>query len=110
MEQLVMVGSITLDMSESLTNWCGITRTLGEWLKVNRIKRVYARHGDWLVTDYGLECLTWFYPIEKARLWEQNGGHTWLDHMATKRWVDLGDFNAAWEAAKAHHRRWQRVN
>lgn len=69
--------------------------------KSMEIGKVYERYGEWVVTDYGLECLALPYQISVDRLW----GEWTLRHMSQKRWVVYTDFAAAFEAARAFHRR-----
>ena len=66
--------------------------------------RVLSRHGDWVVTTYGIENTVQYYPIKKGRVWEEYGGYgadSWIDHMRPKVWVNLEDFTAALRAAQA---------
>lgn len=59
---------------------------------------IVKQFGTWAITEYGLECVTTYYPIEKERLGEAD----WTDHMAGKDWVILKDFVRALRAAKRH--------
>ena len=86
-----------------LTDSFGRTRTIKEWMKVHEITEVYSRHGDWAISDYGLECLVSFYPIEASRLWEGDGFYGWPRHMSEKCWVNMADFREAFDAARKHH-------
>ena len=89
--------------NQVLTGFDGKTRTVKEWMKAHEITEVHSRHGDWGVSDYGLECLTTYYPIEASRLWEREEVYGWARHMSEKRWVNLPDFLEALEAAREHH-------
>lgn len=60
---------------------------------------------QWAATDYGVEALDGSYPIEAARLWEDEDTHGWVRHMADKNWVDLADFAEALRIARGHARR-----
>ena len=55
------------------------------------------RYGDWVVTDYGIECLTTIYVIQKERLSEDD----WFKHMEEKTWVNMDDFRKAFSAAES---------
>lgn len=63
------------------------------------VEVVIQQFGTWAVTDYGMECLVQFYPIEKRRLRESD----WVRHIAGKRWVDMADFTDCYDAAIAYH-------
>jgi hypothetical protein len=52
-----------------------------------RTSKVLKDFGQWVVTTYGVECTENYYPIEKRRLWENEGSHPWEQHMAEKIWV-----------------------
>lgn len=62
------------------------------------------RGKQWAVTSH---VLTSFgdreYWIDKGRLGENLSGHSWLEHLAAKGWVDLEDFIAAYCVALAVH-------
>lgn len=62
-----------------------------------KVSPVIERYGGWVVTTYGVECLTQPYFFEFARVDEPD----WLDHMNGKTWVVMPDF----AAALAHARR-----
>lgn len=64
---------------------------------------VIQQFGTWAVTEYGVECLTQYYPIEKHRLFEDEPFWGWWVHMAEKTWVDMFDFGRALAAARKHH-------
>jgi len=56
-----------------------------KWLELGKILYV---HNSWVVTEYGVECLEVYYPIQKERLWEGD----WVRHMLEKYWVNMRDF------------------
>lgn len=96
--------SIKIDpQSVTLTNHWGRTKSLAEWLDAMDISEVYSLHGEWAVTNYGLECVTHYYAIEASRLWQGEGYYPWEQHMAQKFWVDLADFCDAIAAAREYH-------
>lgn len=64
------------------------------------VSPIIRRFGTWAVTNYGVEALTTYYPIELARVTESD----WLAHMRSKTWVDMRDFAAALEFANELHR------
>lgn len=74
----------------------GRTVSVDEACRINEVDPILERCGTWVVTDYGVECLTTHYPIEKARLREKD----WLDHMIHKTWVVAYDFSDALDAAR----------
>lgn len=55
---------------------------------------------QWAVTGFGIEARDGKYPIEGKRVWEENHGHGWIEHMAEKSWVDLDDFAEALRIAR----------
>jgi hypothetical protein len=75
--------------------------TFEEAVEKFEIGRIVKRFGTWVVTDYGMECLVHYYPIEKGRLPEWY----WRRHMAAKRWVNLVDFEQAYVFALDYHAR-----
>ncbi len=62
-------------------------------------KEIIQQFGSWAVTKYGIECLSWHYPIEKKRLHE----HHWLQHMKDKAWVRVDDFRRCLDAGRIYH-------
>ena len=107
-----LMGRIAGDLAEVsqealerfyLTSCWGVTRTIGEWVKANEVDPIHALLGHWAVTDYGLGCLTNYYPIEARRLWEGEPSYCWEQHMSQKRWVNLADFRNAIAAAREYH-------
>lgn len=55
--------------------------------------------GDWVVTDFGIECTYTGYPISKDRLNETD----WVKHVGEKTWANKSDFEAAYNKAKEVH-------
>jgi hypothetical protein len=54
--------------------------------------------GTWAVTSFGIESTTnTTYDISRQALHQD-----WPRHMAEKGWVNMRDFKAAYEFAKAH--------
>lgn len=66
---------------------------------------IYWQGRQWAVTSFGIEARDGKYPIAGSRVWEDNGGHGWIEHMEEKEWVDLSDFTEALRLARA---RWPR--
>ena len=66
---------------------------------------VYWKGRQWAVTSYGIEARDGKYVIEGRRVWEDNDGHGWVEHMEEKTWVDLPDFVEALRLARG---RWSR--
>lgn len=48
------------------------------------IGNVIETFGDWVVTDYGVECLVDYYPIEKDRIKEQRDVDDWVRQIQGK--------------------------
>ena len=70
-------------------------------------KPVYHIGYQWAVTAFGIESACKSpYLIEKERLWEfeaRNEKYSWSRHMAEKDWVDVADFNEAFQIARRVH-------
>lgn len=64
-------------------------------------KPVYWRGSQWAVTRYGVQALDGKYDIEKKRVWEEDNGYGWEQHMKEKGWVDMADFRQALQIARA---------
>jgi len=80
------------------TRW-GETISLSEALRRRRISQLIKQFGHWAVTDWGVELLSDYYPIEKTRVHLSN----WEEHIGEKNWCDdemLADFCAAIEFAR----------
>lgn len=67
-----------------------------EAMAIHDVSPILRRFGTWAVTEYGVECLTSSYPIEKDRLGESD----WLPHVGQKPWVVYEDFRDALYFAK----------
>lgn len=65
-----------------------------------RTSRIIRQYGSWAITVFGLECTERSYPIAKDCVHETD----WLDHMASKRWVNATDFEAALTFARQYFR------
>jgi hypothetical protein len=81
----------------------------GEFLWPNDIvPPVYFANAQWAVTDYGLECLTEAYAIERDRLterWHDDATVSdWVMHLADRDWCDLDYLCEAFDVALRHHR------
>jgi hypothetical protein len=72
-------------------------RTLAEEGEPDAVVR---RFGDWVVTSYGLQCISRHYEIAASRLWEND----WVRHLAEKNWPVISHFACALEFARAYHR------
>lgn len=64
---------------------------------------IHWRGAQWAVTGLGVEALDGSYPIEVARLWEDEDSYGWVRHMADKNWVDLAEFAEALRIARRLH-------
>lgn len=87
----------------SVTMWDGRVVALEAALAImaaldSPLDRIVARFGDWVVTQFGVECLSHVYFIEADRLNED-----WPNHMCEKVWVHMPDFLAAFRFAKEYH-------
>lgn len=63
--------------------------------------KIIADFYTWVVTDYGLECLTQYYVIPKHRLHEAD----WKQHICEKSWSVCSDFSRALDTARRYHNR-----
>ena len=72
-------------------------KVLGEDLA----KPVHWTGKQWAVTAFGIEARDGQYPIPKGRVWEENRGHGWIEHLAEKAWVDIEDFTEALRIARS---------
>lgn len=60
---------------------------------------------QWAVTAFGMEKRDGTYPVPARNLTmhDSKEGYDWIRHMATKGWVDLPDFVAAYAVARLFH-------
>jgi len=66
------------------------------------ISPIIERFGTWVVTTFGVECLSTQYAIEFHRVNELD----WITHMQIKKWVVIDDFvNALYYARELQERR-----
>lgn len=62
--------------------------------------RVLASFNTWVVTTNGIECVTERYNIYPKQVHNHDGeSYTWSHHMKEKGWVNMSDFNKAYEYA-----------
>lgn len=79
-----------------------LAREAGTRLEVGKIVKQF---GTWAVTEYGLECLAHYYPIDRERIFSKDKATwDWPRHMSTKRWIDMSDFLDAYASAREYHR------
>lgn len=79
----------------------GRTISLEEARRIFEVDPIIRRFGTWAVTEYGVECLTTHYAIEKARLKEPD----WLRHLIGKTWTVAADVSDALDFAREHFAR-----
>lgn len=65
----------------------------------NRFCEIIMQVGEWLITEYGLECIPEYYNIE----YEALEGTDWAEHMSEKKWVNYRDFMQALNYARQIH-------
>ncbi len=65
--------------------------TVKEAISRFELSPIIKRFGTWAVTNYGVECLACYYPIELERVDELD----WLMHMQDKVWTNMNDFEVA---------------
>ena len=65
-------------------------------------KPQYWTGREWAVTSYGIEKCDGKYAIAKARIWDEDEGYGWVEHMEEKEGVDLPDFIEALRLARHH--------
>jgi hypothetical protein len=70
--------------------------TIIEVATLKEFPPIFKRYGDWVITPRGLYCLITDYIVERDRLDEPD----WIDHMSSKSWVDIKDFQRAFFTAK----------
>ena len=64
-----------------------------------KTSKIIKEFGEWAVTEYGIECLSRYYPIEKTRL----DAIDWIPHVTQKTWLTRpSDFIKAYEFAKEY--------
>lgn len=83
---------------EPVTLESGRTVSLAEACQIWEVDPIIKRFGTWAVTEYGVECLTTNYAIEKARL----GENDWHRHMIGKTWTIAEDVCDALDYAREH--------
>ena len=81
---------------ENITTFHGEIITIDEAIRRFEISPIIQRFGTWVVTTFGLECLSTYYAIEFHRVNETD----WVEHLETKKWVVLEDFIRALHYAR----------
>jgi hypothetical protein len=61
-------------------------------------RKIIKSFGHWAITNYGIECLTQFYPIEKKRI-SQKGRENWISHIRRKDFLQHFTFEQAFDFA-----------
>ena len=54
------------------------------------------RWGDWIITNFGVECLSNPYYVEWARI-----GEDWVQHLCEKNWPDHSDVQNVFAKARS---------
>jgi hypothetical protein len=91
-----------MDTDETITTFHGEVISIEEAVNRFEISPIIERFGTWVVTTYGIECLSIHYPIEADRVNETD----WGSHMQTKKWVVIDDFiNALYYARELQKRK-----
>jgi hypothetical protein len=71
----------------------------------SEMPRLIAQFGEWAVTPFGVECLTYPYQIQWDSLLDPViGDDYWLQNLAKKEWVNLHDFAEAMRCGRQIHR------
>jgi hypothetical protein len=93
-----------MNWNEPLTDGNGITRSMAEWACERGIplESIWEQVGCWVITTFGLECLTLLYPIPAHTL-DMVEVCSWPEHMADKYWVNIQEFVQAWERSLVLH-------
>lgn len=69
------------------------------------VPAIIAQFGEWVVTPFGVECLTQAYQIQWDSLTDSvTDDEYWLRHLAKKDWVNLHDFIEAVRHGRTIHR------
>lgn len=95
-------GDVITIMSEMQERQAANKTLLAEAKVRFNLSRVISQCGTWAITEYGMECLTNYYPIAKDRLLEGEPYYGWAVHMSEKRWIDMHDFCRCLVAARRH--------
>lgn len=69
------------------------------------VPAIIAQFGEWVVTPFGVECLTSAYEIQWDSLTDPvTDDEYWLRHLSKKDWVNLHDFIEAVRHGRTIHR------
>jgi len=69
------------------------------------VPSIIAQFGEWVVTPFGVECLTNAYQIQWDSLTDSvTDDEYWLRHLAKRDWVNLHDFIEAVRHGRTIHR------
>lgn len=69
------------------------------------VPTIITQFGDWAITPFGVECLTYAYQIQWDSLTDERVDDAfWLSNMAKKDWVNLYDFAEALRHGRRIHR------
>lgn len=69
-------------------------------LELYHIDTVLKRFGDFVVTRTMIACLITQYELPHTVLFSRNSKQQWIHHMAEKGWVNIVDFNQAYDYAE----------
>jgi len=81
---------------ETVTTVHGEIISMEEAVRRFEISPIIKRFGTWVVTTFGVECLSISYPVQFHRVNETD----WASHLETKKWVVLEDFVKALRYAR----------
>lgn len=76
-----------------------------------RMPQIIAQFGEWAVTPFGVECLTYPYDIQWDSITDGRVDDTfWLEKLSHKSWVNLSDFAEALRHGRTIHRYLQGIS
>jgi hypothetical protein len=68
------------------------------------VPTIITQFGEWAVTPFGVECLTYAYQIQWDSLTDPvTDDDYWLSNLAKKEWVNLHDFVEALRHGRKIH-------
>lgn len=96
-------GANTFDATEIMTRlrralWVAISARQGDsGIPADLGPVIEVPGSQWAITEDGIECLEHGYVIERSRIGD--GEPKWMKHMSEKTWVDMREFELAFDVA-----------
>jgi 5-methylcytosine-specific restriction endonuclease McrA len=92
-----------VDLSEGPDPYARDEELIAEARRRFEVGQVIEQFGAWAVTDYGIECLTQHYPIEKRRFRTVADADRLTLHLSSKRRIHMTDFLRCLAAARRRY-------